>query len=215
VRQIICALIAAAFAAGAAQAQPDVPWRHTPGIAVVGAVADARQPLVDEAVAFWNQTLTDIGSGFRLGTVIRVARPVPEEALRLLSRAILEERRGRAIPHELRDPPGDLTIFLASSAFVSFTVAFDADGKRVVGIRNGGAPPMSLPNVARNVIAHELGHAVGLRHNSDPTLLMCGRPAACRPEDFRSDQPRMFALSDDEKDQLLAMYPAAWQPQLR
>jgi hypothetical protein len=133
VRQIICALIAAAFAAGAAQAQPDVPWRHTPGIAVVGAVADARQPLVDEAVAFWNQTLTDIGSGFRLGTVIRVARPVPEEALRLLSRAILEERRGRAIPHELRDPPGDLTIFLASSAFVSFTVAFDADGKRVVG----------------------------------------------------------------------------------
>jgi len=40
---------------------------------------------------------------------------------------------------------------------------------------------MNLPNVARNVIARELGHAIGLGHNSDPTMLMCGRPAPCRP----------------------------------
>jgi hypothetical protein len=36
---------------------------------------------------------------------------------------------------------------------------------------------------------------------------MCGRPAQCRPDLFRSDQPRMFPLTDDEKRQLLTMYP--------
>jgi predicted Zn-dependent protease len=35
--------------------------------------------------------------------------------------------------------------------------------------------PLTLPNVARNVIAHELGHAIGLSHNDDPNYLMCGR----------------------------------------
>jgi Matrixin len=72
---------------------------------------------------------------------------------------------------------------------------------------------MNLPNVPRNVIAHELGHAIGLGHNSDPTTLMCGRPAQCRPDLFRSDQPRMFPLTDDEKRQLLPMYPPQWKPQ--
>jgi hypothetical protein len=54
---------------------------------------------------------------------------------------------------------------------------------------------MSLPNVPRNVIAHELGHAIGLGHNSDPAMLMCGRPASCRPGLFASQTPHYFPLS--------------------
>ena len=57
----------------------------------------------------------------------------------------------------------------------------------------------TLPNVARNVVAHELGHAIGLAHNSDPTMLMCGRPAPCQPMEFQSATKHYFPLTGDEK----------------
>ena len=205
-------LIAAGLAAGPAHAQFGVPWHRTPAITVIGAEGDPRLMIVDEAVAFWNKTLEDIGSGFRLGPVTHLVRAIPEEALQSLSRAIVEGPRPVSVPPALRDLPGDLTVLLGESDFVSFAGPFHAPGKRVVGIRNGNVPPMSLPNVARNVIAHELGHAIGLGHNDDPARLMCGRPASSRPQLFRSEVPRMFPLLDDEKRELLRMYPSDWKP---
>ena len=170
-----CVLLVAGLTANLAHAQFGVAWRETPKIVVMSVGGDPRLSLVDEAVSFWNKTLDEVGSGFRLGPVTRVVRPIPEEALQSLSQS---GSRGRW-----------------------------------VGIRGPNLPPMNLPNVARNVIAHELGHAIGLGHNSDPTKLMCGRPAECRPPLFRSDQPRLFPVTDDEKDQLLRMYPPEWKPQ--
>jgi Dual-action HEIGH metallo-peptidase len=158
------------------------------------------------------RTFTELGSGFRLGAVSRMVRPIPEEALQRLSTQVVGRGGWVAdFPPELSNLPGDLTIMLAASEFVSFSSPFNHNSKKVIGIRGASFPPMSFPNVARNVIAHELGHAIGLRHNSDPTMLMCGRPSTCRPGLFRSDQPRMFPLRSDEKSFLLTMYPSQWK----
>jgi len=206
-------LVIAGVTANMAHAQFGVSWRYTPRIAVVTTEGDPRLGLVDDAVSFWNRTLEEIGSGFRLGPVERFVQPLPEAALQALSSSVVGGPRGRVnIPQALQNLPGDLTLMLGESDFVSFAGPFDAASKRVVGIRGPGVPPMNLPNVARNVIIHELGHAIGLGHNSDPATLMCGRPATCRPDLFRSDEPRVFPLTDDEKRQLLGLYPSDWKP---
>jgi hypothetical protein len=196
-----------------ALAQYSASWTRMPTVGVVANGDDPRVALVEEAVKFWNDTLAALGSGFRLGPVTRVDQPIPEGALDTLSHAALGSYgpNGVRVPDALRTGPGDLTVYLAHTEFVSFAGPFD-DGRRVVGIRGLQFPPLTFPNVARNVIAHEIGHAIALGHNVDPALLMCGRPAPCRPGAFRSSEPRMFPLSEEEKRQLLSMYPPDWKP---
>jgi hypothetical protein len=166
-----------------AQGLAGVPWPVRPAVVIDGAAGDVRVPLVHAAVAHWNQILAGLGSGFRLGPV--------------------SVGGGGGI--------GKIQVVLSDGEFISNARRF-ADGRgAVVMIRNTNGPPMSLPNVPRNVIAHELGHAIGLPHNSDPALLMRGRPAPCRPSLFASSAAHYFPLSGEEKAKLLSMYPANWK----
>jgi hypothetical protein len=188
-------------------------WTHSPSITVVAEEQDPRIAFVEEAVTFWNKTLEQIGSGFQLGEITIVNRPIPEEDLQQLSSWVVNPQGHSrpAAPASLLAVRGDLIIYLAQSQFVSFASWF-SDGRRIIGIRETTSAPLNQPNVARNIIAHEIGHTIGLGHNADPTLLMCGPPATCRPGEFRSSEPRIFPVSDEEKQRLLKMYPPNWRP---
>jgi hypothetical protein len=208
-----CTALLLALLPAAACAQWFVGWTRVPQITVVAQGNDPRIALVDEARSFWNQTLGALGSGFRLGPMTVLDRPVPEHELQQFGAAFV----GPQGPHRPAPPaallalPGDLLIYLAESEFVSFAGWFTPDGRRIIGIRSA-SPPMDAPNVMRNVVAHEIGHAMGLGHVADARWLMCGRPAPCRPDGFRSNEARIFPLSDGEKQRLLLMYPADWAP---
>jgi len=205
----------ALFAAGVASAQPRG-WRHVPSITVIGSDAnDVRFGLLDEAVTFWNRTFEELDSGFRLGSVTRMIAKVPDRAVQSLSDAALANPGvPMTVAPALADLPGDILVLLSDSDFVSFAALFADGSRRLVGIKGMTYMPFTLRNVARNVIAHELGHAIGLRHNSDSTKLMCGRPSPCRPDLFQSDSPRFFPLTDEEKRALGSLYPSGWKPRI-
>jgi hypothetical protein len=182
-------------------------WRAVPTVTIVGREDDPRLPAVRDAVEFWNRTLAFLPTSFRLGAITRVDGSVPDAVLRDLSESTLRASR-LGQPDALASFRGDLLIVLSDADFVSFTARIG--NRTLVAIKNGTQPPLNLPNVLPNVVAHELGHALGLRHNSDPTTLMCGRPAACRPASFVSDSARMFPLTPADISRLRELYPVHW-----
>ena len=99
----------------------------------------------------------------------------------------------------LTNVPGDIVIALSHAEFISFSAAWHPGVKGIVGLKRSDVWPLTLPNTVRNVAAHELGHVLGLSHNSDSTTLMCGRPSSCRPTAYVSDSARFFPLTASDE----------------
>src|SRR5262249_17718568 len=135
---------------------------------------DFRIRAIRESVDFWNGEFALLGSPFRLGAIMHSLRSVAAGDLLALE-------AGTPLPplvNSMKEANGDVVVVLSDHAgFNPFAFPSPTLRKVLVAIPSLSKLP-SWPGYARNVVAHELGHAVGLGHNDDATSLMCGRRTA-------------------------------------
>lgn len=152
---------------------------------------DVRLPALGRAVSFWNGALAEAGSSIRL----ELGPPVKSELP--LAYFLTPARKGHRPVHAppgTESIPGDIIIAMPRAHFVSFTLRM-GDGRHFIAMRSTQHPLLDHPGTAENILAHEIGHALGLTHNDQPDTLMCGAPAPCRPDRFASRDGRLFPLT--------------------
>ncbi len=170
---------------------------------------DVRLPMTLDAIAFWNSVATGLNLDVRLVSDVILASPVTrrlETYARTISQQAGRLRSGQSQPSppdEVVAVDADVVLLLSRQDLMSFAWPIPKGRGHFIAIEADELAMAQNLNIARNIIAHEIGHSLGLVHNRDPTSLMCG---PCRTSGLGSDDPEYMRLTDGDRRRLIARY---------
>ena len=112
-------------------------------------------------------------------------------------------RDGPQPPPELAALGGDVVVLLSRQPLLPFAWPLIGSPDHLVAIRTARPGRPREDTVLRNVIAHELGHTLGLRHNRGGASLMCG---PCSSLAARESPGGWLPLTARDRALLLALH---------
>ena len=152
-----------------ALAQP--PNRHRVVILSAPDTID-RAEIVYEAIAFWNRTLEELELPTRLIETTLTTTSDSSRVFENYTRQVWQQAGrlspggpGPKAPGELQQLDADVVVFLSEQPTMSFAWPLGQSTTFFVAVPAQTFTP--------NIMAHELGHALGLTHHDDPKVLMC------------------------------------------
>ena len=171
---------------------------------------DPRIDLSRAALDFWNQTLSDVGVPVRLSEASVVVGAPGVRAIETYARFVAQRggripkgSSGPEPPQALRDIGGDVVVLLSRQPLLPFAWPLVGSPDDFVVIRAPEPRRRGDIRVLRNIIAHELGHTLGLTHHRASFTLMCGPCSSIAAADDTLD---WLPLTELDRERLRALH---------
>ncbi len=172
--------------------------------------SDERLEPTLEAIEFWNRTFRDLDlEPVLVDFEVVVASPATHALENYAFK--ISRRAGRpsagpyepAPPEELSAMNAEVVVLLSKQNLMQFAWPLPQTTHYFIAINASSEWSPIDARKMRNVIAHELGHAVGLTHVDGPSALMC---QPCRMPDEREGDPAFLPLTEHDRSRLLEIY---------